>query len=118
MMKHGLLLLKEKWTAQSTVVKLPLLDTIHDPLLRDALHREYENVTQQARNTMMAMYMECAEKQQRQYRTDFDATMKEMLNDREHSRQMHNLVHKHIENISTSIDCEYKYQLTLVRLKN
>ena len=77
MAKLEVLLVKEKLTARSSILRfdesLPSLDTIRDPRLREALHEQYKSVTGQARNTMMEMYLKCAEKQQQQCQLDFDA---------------------------------------------
>lgn len=125
MTKHGVLLLKEKGSEASGVHPFdvamvpPLLIRIQDSLLREALCKEYKKVTKQARNTMMALYLECAEKQQRQYQIDYDATVKEMVpSGQKFSRSMNHLLHKRLENINACIACEYKFQIALVRLKS
>ena len=133
MTKHETILLKDKSKAHinahpfesSLIAQSPLLDSICDPRMKEALYKEYKNVAEQARNTMMAMYLECAEEQKRKCQTDYDAAMKEMLDrqkilpaDQKLSKQRFDLIQKRLANISARVDNEYKFKTALVRLPN
>jgi hypothetical protein len=126
MAKHEVGLLNEKLIAQSSVVSFessPSLDSIRDPNLREALHKEYKTVTGQARSTMTAMYMKCADKQKQQCQLDFDADMVDTLDrqlqlpfDQKLALYMSELIQKRLASVSERLECEYHFKIELFRL--
>ena len=127
--KHEVLLVNEKLTARSSVLSFdessPSLESIRHPRLREALHEEYKNVTERARNTMMAMYLKCAEKQKQQSQLDFDAALVDTLDrqrklpfDEKLTPYMCELLQKRLANVSARLECEYKFKIELFRLSH
>ena len=127
MAKLEVLLVKEKLAERSSALSfndsLPSLDSIRDPRLRETLHEEYKNVSGQARNTMMAMYLKCAEKQKQQCQLDFDAAMDDTLNrqqqlpfDEKLTPYMCELLQKRLANVGARLDSEYQFKIELFRL--
>ena len=129
MAKLEVLLVHEKSAARSSVLSfdesLPSLDSIRDPRLRDALHEECKSVTGQARSTMMAMYLKCAQKQKQQCQLDFDAAMVDALDrqqtlpvDEKLTPYMCELLQKRLANVGARSECEYKFKIELFRLSH
>ena len=129
MAKLDVLLVKQKLEARSSVLSfdesLLSLGSIRDPRLREALHEEYKNVSGQARSTMMAMYLKCAEKQKQQCQLDFNAAMVEALDrqqklpfDEKLTRYMCELLQKRSTNVGARLECEYKFKIELFRLSH
>ena len=127
MAKLEVLLVNEKLDVRSSVLSfdesLPSLDTIRDPRLRETLYEEYKSVSGQARNTMMAMYLKCAEKQQQQCQLDFDAAMADTLNrqqtlpvDEKLTPYMCELLEKRLANVGARLECDYKFKIDLVHI--
>ena len=122
-------LVNEKLAARSSVLPFDesslSLESIRDPRMREALHEEYKNVSGQARNTMMAMYLKCAEKQKQQCQLDFDAAMADTLDrqqqlpfDEKLAPYMCELLQKRLANVGARLECEYKFKIELFRLSH
>ncbi len=129
MAKLEVLLVEEKLAARSSVLSfdesLPSLDSIRDPRLRETLHEEYKNVSGQARSTMTAMYLKCAEKQKQQCQLDFNAAMADTLDrqqqlpfDEKLTAYMYELLQKRLANVGARLECEYKFKIELFRLSH
>jgi UV DNA damage repair endonuclease len=126
MAKYEVLLLNEKWSARSN--DLPFessssLESIRDRRLRDTLHNDYKTVTRETRNTMMAMYMECAEKQKEQCQLEYDTAMANTLDrqrtlpfDERLTLYMCKLIQKRLRNVSEGLECDFEFQIELFRL--
>ena len=127
MAKLEVLLVNEKLTAPSSILRfdesLPPLDSIRDPRLREVLHEEYKSVSGQARNTMMEMYLKCAEKQQQQYQLDLDAAMVATLDrqqqlpvDEKLTPYMCKLLQMRLTNVGARLESEYHFKIELFHL--
>ena len=126
MTKYAVLFLKDKLTTENDVhdferslmAPSPLLESIHAPRLKEALHKKCTNVARQARSRMMTMYIKCAEEQKRQCQLDYAAATRNMLDTKQNlTPHMCELIQKRLANVSEHLEYEYQFHTAYVRLK-
>ncbi|CAF1427995.1 unnamed protein product [Adineta steineri] len=134
MTKHEVNLLKENiltyipshpFERESSIAQTSFIDRIHNPKIRQQLYKQYKNVAEQARNSMMTVYMNCAEGQKQQCQIQYDIGLKNIYdtenNHPSHQRltkSMWDLIEHLSANITARIECLYKFKKQLFQLKS
>ncbi len=134
MTKYEVNLLKEKisiyipshpFERESIIGQSSLIDRISNPKIRQQLFKQYKNVAEQARNSMMNVYMKCAEGQKQQCQIQYDIVLKEMYalektlpSNQRLTKTMWELIEQLLANMSARIECVYKIKRQLLHLKS
>jgi len=110
---------------ESIIAQSSLIDRICNPTIRQQLYKQYKNVAEQARNNMMTVYMKCAEEQKQQCQVQYDIALKEIYDiektlssNQQLTKAMWDLIKQLLVNISTQIECVYKFKRQLFHLKS
>ena len=101
------------------------IDSINEPDIRQQLHKQYTNATEQAATDMMTAYMKSAEVQVYQSEKEFDVAIQEMWSvrkslppDQQSSQVMIDLIEQRCVNISKRLECMYKFKIELFHVKS
>ena len=107
------------------IAQSSLIDSINNSDLRQQLYKQYKSVAEQARTTMMNVYMESAEGQMSQSDKQFSIEMNEMWKvnkslplDQQFTQVMLNLIDQRLANITARIKCVYKFKTDLLHVKS
>ena len=101
----------------SPLAHSPLIESIQDPVRRQQLFEQYQEVAEQGRAKMFHLYMKTAEDERIQARNKYDTSIKKMWSDRQTSVaneqlpfNMIDLIHARCNKISQRIQCLYKFK--------
>jgi len=109
---------------KQSIANLPLLDDIHDPILRQDLYQQYKQTVEEGRQKMMAISLECANAQKVQCLQQFQSEMTKLWTmektlpfNQKLTKIMQNLIEQRLENIAARVQCLYKFKSQLLHAK-
>ncbi|CAF4608239.1 unnamed protein product, partial [Rotaria socialis] len=101
----------------STISHHPLIDSIQNLTVREALMKQFKEVAIQSRNAVFNMYLKSAEDQREEYKKKHEVNIKKMdasqhtLNNNEKLSSIFvQLINERCNKISERIQCIYKYK--------
>ena len=99
------------------LAKSPLIDSIQDPVLRQQLFKQYQDVAEQSRAKIFNLCLTTARDERIQCKNTYDTTVEKMWSDRETSSArekipsiMTDLINERCNLISQRIQCIYRYK--------
>ena len=109
----------------STIGHCSLIDSIQEKSIRQKLLKQYQEVAEQSRDTLLGIYLQSAEGQREVCMKKCEANLKKLdssqysLNDKEKiSTAMLHLINQRCHQIRERIKCIYKYQSQFVLPKS
>ena len=109
---------------KESIAQLSLIDDIHDPVLRQQLYKLYKEAAEQGRIKMMNIYLECAQTQSDRCEQQLNVEIKQTWNtektlppEQKLTQMMRNLIDQRLANITSRIQCFYKFKIQLHQMK-
>lgn len=104
----------------SSIAHSSLIDSIENPILRQELFGEFEQIANQSRTTLFNVYLKSAEDQKQEHKTKHETNVMKMSSVDDHTRKIPQiivqLINQRCQKINERIQCIYRFKIESFKL--